>query len=353
MIDDEGALRLGRSPTTMTNGNRFAIQGFGGFYNIFQALPGRAVKYSEGTFCYDGDDVVESRATCRANGWLVHNSSGQEITAYGNQTLTNIGNVSFQNDLKQRILNLFALQPWIDGVYFDSVADSVAQFGASYPVYDQNNNLLWSNDTDYQKAQLSFLANVAAALKARGYVVGVNARGGLTNNSGNDNGDVAKWWMNQYAPYVTAAMIEYWHQVDCCGVEHQVTLSGSDAWYKHWDEWQSVQTYAQSKGLEFWPVDYIAQSGEDAQCRFLRGSYLLDWNGKGSQMFWSWVANADFWNSCTAADLGFPSGAKYQPVAGVWQRQYTRGYVIVNPTASTVTVGSDTIRSGDGILHQN
>ena len=55
----------------------------------------------------------------------------------------------------------------------------------------------------------------------------------------------------------------------------------------------------------------------------------------------------------SATDLGFPSGAKYQPVTGEWERQYTRGYVIVNPTKSTVTVGGDTIPSGDAILHQN
>ena len=158
--------------------------------------------------------------------------------------------------------------------------------------------------------------------------------------------------MDQYAPYVTASMIEYWHQGQgaCCG-SHAVDLAGDDTWYNHWDGWQSVQAYAQSKGLEFWPAVYVAQT-ELSQCRYLRGSYLLDWNGKGTIMLTSWNGT-DFWNTCTATDLGFPNGAKYQPVAGVWERQYTRGYVIVNPTKSTVTVGTDTIPSGDAILHQN
>jgi hypothetical protein len=303
--------------------------------------------------CFDGDDVVASIATCRANGWLVHNSIGQEISYYGNQQLVNLGNVSFQNDLKQRFLNFLAAHPSIDGVYLDDGGVSAAQFGGSYPIYDQNNSLLWSNDTDYQNAQLSFLSNVAAALKARGYAVGYNGRGGIAGDSRSDTGELSKWWMDQYAPYVTAVMIEYWHQGQgaCCG-SHAVDLSGDDTWYNHWDGWQSVETYAQSKGLEFWPADYIAKT-ELSQCRYLRGSYLLDWNGKGSIMLTSWDLSTDFWNSCTATDVGFPSGAKYQPVAGVWERQYTRGYVIVNPTKSTVTVGSDTIPSGDAILHQN
>jgi hypothetical protein len=151
---------------------------------------------------------------------------------------------------------------------------------------------------------------------------------------------------------VTAAMIEYWHQGRgaCCG-SHAVDLAGDDTWYNHWNGWQSVETYAQSKGLEFWPGDYIGKT-ELSQCRYLRGSYLLDWNGKGSIMLTSWNGT-DFWNSCTAADLGFPSDAKYRVARGVWRRDYTRGYVIVNPTKSTVRVGSSRIPSGDAILHQN
>src|SRR5207247_1281475 len=56
MIDDEGTLRLGNMPASMTNGNKFATLAFGGYYNIFQALPGRTIKYTTGTFC-QGDDV--------------------------------------------------------------------------------------------------------------------------------------------------------------------------------------------------------------------------------------------------------------------------------------------------------
>jgi Hypothetical glycosyl hydrolase family 15 len=352
VIDDEGTVRMGTAPTSMTNGNKFATLALGGHYNIFRALPGRTVKYTSGTFCFDGDDVGESKATCRANGWLVHNSSGQEITYYsGSQTIVNLGNVSFQNDLKQRMLNFLAAHPWIDGVYFDDGAVSVTQVGGSYPIYDQNNNLLWSNDTDYRKAQISFLSNVGAALKARGYAVGYSGRGFLAGDNRSDNGELAKWWIDRYAPYVTATMIEYWHQGRGVQGIHTVDLSGDDTWYNHWDGWQSVEAYAQSKGLEFWPIDYIAKSGEDSQCRYLRGSYLLDWNGKGSILLVGWDGS-DFWNSCTATDLGFPTGAKRKVASGVWRRDYTRGYVIVNPTKSTVAIGSDTIPSGDAILHQ-
>src|SRR2546430_5782332 len=120
---------MGTSPTSMTNGNKFGTLAFGGYYNIFQPLLGRAIKYTIGSFCMT-DDVVESPATCRANGWLVHNSSGQEITYYGGLPLTNLGNASFQNDLKQRILDFLPLHPRFAGVYFDDDALPAGRFVA-------------------------------------------------------------------------------------------------------------------------------------------------------------------------------------------------------------------------------
>src|SRR5436190_1984506 len=193
VIDDEGTIRMGNSPAYMTNGDKFGTLALGSYYNLFQALPGRTIKYVNGAFCLDGDDVAASSATCRANGWLLHNSSGQELNSSYGFLLANTGNVSFQNDFLQRVLNFLTLHPWIDGVYFDNGALSMPQqMGVSYPIYDQSNRLLWSNDTDFQRAQIAFMANVAGALKARGYVVGYNARGYDGTGASND-GTLAKW----------------------------------------------------------------------------------------------------------------------------------------------------------------
>jgi hypothetical protein len=142
-------------------------------------------------------------------------------------------------------------------------------------------------------------------------------------------------------------MVEYWQQMD----NHQVFLSGGQDWQHQWDSWQSLEAYAQSKGLEFWPISY-AYSTELSQCRYLRGSYLLEWNGRGSIMLTSWDGT-DSWSSCTAFNPGLPSGAKTQVAPGVWRRDYANGYVIVNPTSAAVTVNGVSIASGDAVLHQN
>jgi Hypothetical glycosyl hydrolase family 15 len=350
VIADEGTVRLGTSPLYMTNGNKFATLMNGGYYSIFSALPGMKIKYASSAQVWDGSDLAASQATGRANGWLLHDANGNEIPYYGggNGLLVNPGNVSFQNDLKQRILNFLSLHPYESGVWFDNFMMDMRDFpNVNYPIYDQSNHLLFSTPTDYQNAEISFISNVGAALKNAGYFVGVNARGSIPGDNGSDTGDLSKQWIDRYYPYVSATTIEFWEQRS---TDHTVFLSGDDTWYHHWDGWESVMAYAQSKGLAFSPICTVS-STELAQTRFLRGSYLLQWNGsRGAIMLRGWTS-ADFWNSAMAFNPGQPTGARYQVATGVWRRDFTNGYVIVNPTHAAVTVGGVSIASGDAILH--
>src|SRR5436305_1337368 len=48
VIDDEGTIRMGNSPAYMTNGDKFGTLALGSYYNLFQALPGRTIKYVNG-----------------------------------------------------------------------------------------------------------------------------------------------------------------------------------------------------------------------------------------------------------------------------------------------------------------
>jgi hypothetical protein len=272
------------------------------------------------------------------------------MIVYNGAPMSNPGNVAFQNDLKGRILTFLAAHPWIDGIYFDNFVCDIVGYGQSYPIYDQNNNLIWSSNADYQAAQISFIRNIGAALKAAGYKVNVNAKCFHRNDPVSNYSTRSKEWMDQYAPYVTSAQTEYWQQR---ADTHGVFLSGDDTWDHHWSDWETIVPYARSKGIEYWPLDYIAQSGELPQCRYLRGSYLLEWDGHGSINFTGWSLSQDIWNTCTAFDPGLPTAAKYQVATGVWRRDFTNGYVIVNPTHVAVTVGGVSIASGDAILHQN
>jgi hypothetical protein len=349
VIDDMGTVRLGSSGQYMTNGNKYANVLIGGSYSTFDDLTGHVLKYVSGMMCY-ADDVQNAASTCRSNGWLVHNGSGQELTIYNGYPMANSGNVAYQNSLKTRMMTFLAAHPFIDGIYFDHFFCDVGSYGKSYPLYDQSNHLLWSSNADFQASQISFIRNIGGALKAAGYQVDVNAKCFHKNDPASNYSTPSKGWMDQYAPYVTAAAIEYWQQR---ADTHTVFLTGDDTWDHHWNDWQTIQPYARSKGIEFWPFDYIAQTGELPQCRYLRGSYLLEWDGHGSINFIPWSLSSDIWNTCTAFDPGTPTGTKYQVATGVWRRDFTGGYVVVNPTRAAVTVGGVSISSGDAILHQS
>jgi hypothetical protein len=301
----------------------------------------------------DGNPAELTKTEARAGGYLLHNASGQEIayTAGGNGLLTNPGNVSYQNATKTKILNFLAANPGMDGIFFDNFVMDWRGFGVgNYPVYDQNNHLLWSSPADFQAAQISFIKNVGAALKAAGYMVIVNARGCISGSNGCDDGSLTRQWLAQYYPYVTGLMVEYSLQR---ADTHTVFLSGDNQWDHHWDGWQSVEADAQSKGVGYYPLSY-ASSTELAQTRYFRGSFLLEWNGSlGSLLFGCWSNTTDNWNAEMAKDLGQPVGSKYQVATGVWRRDFSNGYVIVNPTASAVVLGGVSIPSGDAVLHQN
>jgi hypothetical protein len=83
-------------------------------------------------------------------------------------------------------------------------------------------------------------------------------------------------------------------------------------------------------------------AGVRQRARGIRWLSPLDGNGKGSIMFMSWDGT-DFWNNCTATDLGFPERRRVSARRWRMERRYTRGCVIVNPTASTVAIGGETI----------
>jgi hypothetical protein len=70
--------------------------------------------------------------------------------------------------------------------------------------------------------------------------------------------------------------------------------------------WQRVVSVAQRAGVDFLGLTYGTHDDLQAM-RFGKGSFMLDWNGKGGAF-------------------------KVEVQTGVWQRRYERGLVVVNTT---------------------
>jgi hypothetical protein len=104
-----------------------------------------------------------------------------------------------------------------------------------------------------------------------------------------------------------------------------------------WPSWQSLVSVAQGAGVDFFGLAYGA--GADVRAmRYVRGSFLLDWNGRGGAVIFSTTDRADPYDAAWVKQLGAPMKPKRQRAPGVWQRQYTRGIVVVNTTNAAITV---------------
>ena len=121
-------------------------------------------------------------------------------------------------------------------------------------------------------------------------------------------------------------MDEYYAQAS----NHQLRASGT-AWYQLWDGWQRLIGVAQSLGDDFLGLEYNGAT-DTAAMTYGKASFLLEWNGGGSVFMYN-DGSTDPTNGAWTADIGTPTAQKEQVGVG-WERAYSGGTVLVNPSAS-------------------
>ena len=92
----------------------------------------------------------------------------------------------------------------------------------------------------------------------------------------NDGSDDIAWWAS-LAPYVSGLQSEYWEES-----ANAVTPFDTNpcCWTGHWLSWLGLADAAQQNGADFFTVDKGTASNKQLMT-YLRGSYLLVWNGRG------------------------------------------------------------------------
>jgi hypothetical protein len=171
-------------------------------------------------------------------------------------------------------------------------------------------------------------------LKAKGYYVVASAHAFIPGNLASNDGSLEAQWWRQLAPSVSGLSTEYWTENPAN--ETQLRTVGAQ-WYQQWDGWQSLVSVAQNAGVDFFGITYDT-AATPGTMRYARGSFLIDWNGRGGAVYMSPTDGSDPWNTAWTADVGQPSAAKVQVAPGVWQRSFTRGTVVVNANGTSVTV---------------
>ena len=127
---------------------------------------------------------------------------------------------------------------------------------------------------------VSFVSRFGTLLKARGFYVLVSATkfvsGDLRSNTGEH---VTELWRHLTPVSTADGGVLAQSPIDVA------QLRGT-RWYQNWAGWQSLVSVAQKAGVDFFGRTY--GSGNDSRAmRYVRGSFLLDWNGKGGAVIYS------------------------------------------------------------------
>jgi len=383
------------------SGSAFDVQTNRTKYMLFAATPGASagyttysptsgvqkIAYTTGNQTQEGNALTVNAATALSNGWnLYSDATGADTSRIQYSTghyLTDPGNNGYQVQLLANIrafLSDTINHPGFTGIYFDNVNPGVqggVGFNTNFPLYAKNGTLLYSDLASWQTGELAMLASVAGALRTDGYFVGANAAGQVFGSSGNDNGVDAASWMRQIAPYITCVFHEY-HEQRGGTPFYTSMVTGSTcapnyptyAYLNNWEQKtvggetfagkQGSHALANSLGIGFACFNYYdpADANRTRYIRFHLASHLLEWSGIplsaskfGGAVGWTTLnPTQDMWNAEMDKDIGLPTAAKTQPQTNIWRRQYSKGYVIVNPTCNSATVGSDTIPAADSVI---
>ena len=319
-------------------GDRFAqASGYGRYAYVIvgrsdarsaRRLHGTTLAYMSGMDITHFDTGVSMKAAL-AHNWLLRDSAGNLIAheGYDDVYLADVGSTSYQQAWVKNVL-AFLRSTRIRGVFIDDViADprgwTVGEiFPPAYP-----------DQASWAAATASFVKAVGSELKAHGYYVLLNANGHRRDTGAEDSGQFDASWWRELAPDVSGFLDEYWQQNP-----NDLTQlrSVGTAWYQQWRGWQRLVSVAQRAGVDFFGLTYGTHDDLQAM-RYGKGSFMLDWNGKGGAFIFE-TEDGDPYNPAWAADLGRPLAPKVEVQPGVWRRPYERGLVLVNTNTASVTV---------------
>lgn len=290
---------------------------------LLQRAAGRGLTY------FDAMDVAKSYSTgvpysqASSQGWLLKNSAGNYlVNATFSTYCADVGSPSYQQAWIRNVLSYLAAHPGIDGVFNDNtISDPKAECGA-YPAK-------YPSTSAWSAAMLSFVKAAYAALHAHGYYLALNAGAYIPSDRAYADGTSTINWWKRVGPYSDGLMNENYDQTSSGAKE--VRASGA-AWYQQWDGWQRLVPTAQAMGKDF--IGLTEQSCTNtAAMTYARASFLLAWNG-GSGVFIYTCGASDPTNSAWTTKVGAPAGTKVRVGVG-WQRAFTGGTVLVNPSATS------------------
>jgi hypothetical protein len=247
--------------------------------------------------------------------WFLRDTNGNPIVDVEGSTrwyLMDPGNAEWRAFFLSRLQESQETYGW-DGAFLDNVEASLVKrqkLGAIPAKYQ--------DDASYQAAVKSLLSHIwFNYFKPTGRKLQANIIQLKTEST---------WYSYNY--YLTGAMEEGW------AVDWSSGYLSAAVWERHLYR-------AEKSQLDGDDIVLVAQGDRYNYQRqqFAYGSFLLVTNGKASFRYGNDASYRDAWvYSNYNLNLGSPLGARYKESTGTWRRDFTNGYVRVDPVAHTATI---------------
>ena len=267
------------------------------------------VAYKPGDFCSISRNFPD---------WFLLDVNGQRIPASpGSDTYRmDPGHPAWRWFFLKRVLDYQAQNGW-SGLFLDNLEASL-----SFIQRDGRRLAKYPDDASYQAAVRGFLQNLKvnyAQAYNRPIVANIIARR-----------DDASWY--GYLQYLDGAMQESW-AVDWA-LDQYISV---DRWKSH----LALAEMTQNQGKH---IILVSQGRyvDTTRQQFAYASFLLIANGKAAFRYTNKAAYRQVWPySNYRIDLGTPLGPRYQ-TGSLWRRDFTNGYVVVDPVNHTATIFTGT-----------
>jgi endo-alpha-1,4-polygalactosaminidase (GH114 family) len=273
------------------------------------------------------DGVSYQEALTQHPEWLLRDRAGQPIRCTGFPYLwaMDIGNRGFQRAWATEVVHELKTQGW-DGVFMDNVNPTIRYY------HDPTDVAKYPSDASYSAAVTSALAYIAPKIHAAGKLAMANI-GSWPNYRA-----TATRWLR----YLDGAMDERFAKF----------TPARGQGYRSPGEWRtelSILQQVQREGKWFMGITQSSDGDTQAE-RFGWATMLL---GSAGHAIFALQNDANYgvetWFSDYEAPIGHPLGPASQQPSGVHRRRFSRGLVLVNPTARRLTVRLGGRYTGDGL----
>ncbi len=271
---------------------------------------------------FQGGGVSDCQA--RENeSWYLHAADGARLASADFPALSamNIANDGYRQAWLESVLERLGdavgdgSEERFDGVWMDDTNLN--------PGHGLEGVIAELSDDEYRHATVEFVEEVAPRLQAEGFAAVLNL--------GMQSGDPAQ----------RESAIRLAHSASMVNREQFVRVGEGPALFSAggdeaqlWDEEVSLMEDIQAAGSDFHAIAYGMAGDLQAQL-YARATFLLGWEGQdGSALNYrttDTVAPASAWTE----SLGLPTADRVRVGAG-WMREFTEGFVLVNPSPDKV-----------------